>query len=259
MDKIKPQVDFYVNLELLRKYAVLAENKPMAKSNKKELSLLGEVITSRLKLLKKTQGWLAEKVGVSNFAVTKWIQKGQITLDNAKKAAVALEISLDELTAFVKSDKDLAYEEAASTTFEVGHGFSSKGRIPVVGTAQLGDGGFWAELEYPTGHGDGYVEYSSKDNYAYCLKCKGDSMRPRIKDGEFVVLEPEHQCQSGDEVLIKDTSGRVMIKELLYTRDGHVHLASINESHGKIIIPVEEVETMHYVSAIIKRSKWIPE
>lgn len=259
MYKIKPQVDFEVNLELLRKYAVLAENKPMAKSNKKELSLLGEVITSRLKLLKRTQGWLAEQVGVSNFAVTKWVKKGQITLDNAKKAAAALDLSLDELTAFVKSDKELAHEEAASTTFEVGPRFTSKGRIPVVGTAQLGDGGFWAELEYPIGHGDGYVEYSSKDNYAYCLKCKGDSMRPRIKDGEYVVIEPEHQPQNGDEVLIKDTSGRVMVKELLYIRDNNVHLASVNESHGKITIPVAEIEAMHYVAAIVKSTRWMPD
>ena len=30
--------------------------------------------------------------------------------------------------------------------------------IPVVGMAQLGDNGFWADIEYPVGHGDGYVD-----------------------------------------------------------------------------------------------------
>jgi phage repressor protein C with HTH and peptisase S24 domain len=256
---IKPQVDLLVNLELVSGGGVLAQNKPMVNKPKKQLSLLGEVLYARLKELKKTQAWLAEQVGVSNYAVTKWMQKGQITLTNAKRVAAILNISMDQLTAFVKSDKEIAYEEAKETEFELGPGIASRGRIPVVGTAQLGDGGYWAELEYPTGHGDGHVEYSSTDENAYCLRCKGDSMRPRIKYGEYVVIEPNHQPQSGDEVLVKDTSGRVMIKELLYIRDGKVYLTSVNESHGKIIIPIEEIETMHYVAAIVKKRMWMPD
>lgn len=132
-------------------------------------------------------------------------------------------------------------------------------RIAVVGTAQLGDDGYWAELEYPVGHGDGYVEYPSRDPLAYALRCKGDSMKPRIKNGEFVIIEPSVEYSNGDEVLVKCKEGRVMVKELLYIRDGVAHLGSINESHGKVTIAMEDIEVIHYVAATARKSKWVPE
>ncbi|SDR18569.1 Peptidase S24-like [Paraburkholderia fungorum] len=131
--------------------------------------------------------------------------------------------------------------------------------IPVVGMAQLGDGGFWADVEYPVGHGDGFVDVPSKDKDAYALRCKGDSMRPRIKDGEFVVVEPNHDIEPGDEVLVKSKDGRVMVKEFLYKRGGRYHLASVNETHGNIAFSDEEIEKMHYVGWIAKPSAWRPD
>ncbi len=132
-------------------------------------------------------------------------------------------------------------------------------RVPVVGTAQLGDDGYWSELEYPVGHGDGYVDFYSSDNSAYALRCRGDSMAPRIKDGEFVVIEPHAEPRPGDEVMVRAEDGRVMIKELLYVRDGVAHLASVNETHGRIAIPQEQIAAMHPVVGIVKRVRWHPD
>ncbi|WP_018435324.1 XRE family transcriptional regulator [Paraburkholderia atlantica] len=131
--------------------------------------------------------------------------------------------------------------------------------IPVVGMAQLGDNGFWADIEYPVGHGDGFVDVPSKDKDAYALRCKGDSMRPRIKDREFVVIEPNHPIEPGDEVLVKAKDGRVMVKEFLYKRAGRVHLISVNEAHGTIAFEEGEIEKMHYVGWIAKPSAWRPD
>lgn len=58
---------------------------------------IGKYIKTRLKELKKTQGWLAEKVGVSNVAVTKWIKYGTVSRENAVSAAEALQCSIDKL------------------------------------------------------------------------------------------------------------------------------------------------------------------
>jgi phage repressor protein C with HTH and peptisase S24 domain len=86
--------------------------------------------------------------------------------------------------------------------------------VPVVGTAQLGDDGYWNELQYPTGHGEGFVRYPMKDPNTYALRVKGDSMRPRIKPGEFVVIEPNAPVVVGDEVMVQTKDGRSMIKQL---------------------------------------------
>lgn len=61
------------------------------------MSPLGKVITSRLETLDHTQAWLAERVGVSENAVSKWIITGKISRANSIKVAAALHISLSEL------------------------------------------------------------------------------------------------------------------------------------------------------------------
>jgi phage repressor protein C with HTH and peptisase S24 domain len=128
--------------------------------------------------------------------------------------------------------------------------------IPVVGMAQLGDNGHWSDLEYPVGHGDGYVDFPSKDPDAYALKCVGDSMRPRIRDGEFAIIEPGHPVEPGDDVLVKARDGRVMVKTFLYRRAGKTHLVSINEAHPSISLTDVEIEKMHYVVAIARPSMY---
>jgi phage repressor protein C with HTH and peptisase S24 domain len=132
-------------------------------------------------------------------------------------------------------------------------------QIPVVGTAQLGDGGLWVELEYPVGTGDGTVPFPSRDPAAYAVRCRGDSMSPRLQHGEFAVVEPSIEAAPGDEVLVKSHDGRVLIKRLKYVRDGRVHLESVNSAdHPPIVIEQTEVAAMHYVSGFVKSRMWRP-
>ncbi|WP_227242450.1 XRE family transcriptional regulator [Paraburkholderia caribensis] len=134
--------------------------------------------------------------------------------------------------------------------YPTGHG------VPVVGMAQLGDNGFWAEIEYEVGVSDGRLDFPSRDPLAYGVKCKGDSMLPRIKDGEFVVVEPNHPVEPGDEVLVRAKDGRVMVKILLYQRMGRTHLMSVNQDHSPLAIETDQIERLHYVVAIVKPSMW---
>lgn len=135
----------------------------------------------------------------------------------------------------------------------------SGNRIPVVGSAQLGDTGVWVELEFPVGHGDGYVDLPSRDPAAYAVRCRGDSMAPRIRHGEIVVIEPHTNWSPGDEVLVKHTDGRVMVKTFLYRRDGRVHLGSVNDAHPTIAVDESEIEAIHLVAAIVKPGRLVIE
>ena len=125
--------------------------------------------------------------------------------------------------------------------------------VPVVGTVQGGDKGYLLELEHAVGHGDGHITYPARDSQSYAVRVRGDSMRPRIKAGEFIVCEPNHECQPGDDVVVITRDGQRMVKELLYIRDDEATLGSINNGHGNITIPLADIEKMHYVAAIIPR------
>jgi transcriptional regulator with XRE-family HTH domain len=63
------------------------------------VTTLGEVIIEALERLGKSQLWLAGEAGVSAQAVTKWIQTGQISRENAIQVAPILGVSLDALLA----------------------------------------------------------------------------------------------------------------------------------------------------------------
>lgn len=122
------------------------------------------------------------------------------------------------------------------------------GLIPVVGTAKLGDeNAYFVELEYPPGIGDAYIERATKDKRAYALKCVGDSMTPRIKHGEYVIISPEHPLSPGDEVLVIDEKDRVMVKVWRHSRDGMAYFESINLAYKPFGIPTTEIKKMQYV------------
>lgn len=127
--------------------------------------------------------------------------------------------------------------------------------VPVIGKAMLSSDGFFDALEYSAGHEDGYLEIISSDPDAYGLKVVGSSMHPRIKNGEFVLIEPNHRYQTGDEVLVRTTDGRAMVKEFIYHRDGQFRFDSISDSYPPIFLDDHLVEKIHYMGAILKPSK----
>lgn len=125
---------------------------------------------------------------------------------------------------------------------------------PVVGYVMGGDRGYYDELAYSTGHGDGAVLYPTQDKNTYALRVRGTSMEPRIHPGEYVVVMPNHTVKTNDEVVVRTKDGRVMVKKLGARRNGVIELKSINESGEHPIIKVDEsnVERLHYVGGIAK-------
>lgn len=85
----QPQVDYAVNLPL-----VAGLNPGL---HPYRMSPLGKTIKARLKSLGRTQAWLAEQVGVSTNAVSKWIKTGEISRANIEPVTEALEISVAQL------------------------------------------------------------------------------------------------------------------------------------------------------------------
>lgn len=130
------------------------------------------------------------------------------------------------------------------------------GTVPVVGTAQLGDDGYFEDEGYPVGHGSGVLRIQSSDPDAYGLRLLGDSMQPRIMHGEFVLVEPNTPPVLYEEVLVKTVDGKKMIKIFAQLADGFYRFDSINHDHPPIHLRVDQVESVHYVAGILKKSRF---
>ncbi|MCJ0972709.1 Cro/Cl family transcriptional regulator [Pseudomonas sp. PS1] len=123
--------------------------------------------------------------------------------------------------------------------------------IPIVGTAQMGTEGYWYALD----EADGVVDVYSRDAGAYALRLKGNSMAPAIKSGWIAVIEPNNRFMPGEYVMVRLVDGECMLKELLYANDVEVSLASANDAYDRRTIPIEQVEQIHAVGAIVAPSK----
>ncbi|HCM5144769.1 S24 family peptidase [Klebsiella aerogenes] len=166
-----------------------------------------------------------------------------------KQIADFFKVSVQDLM-----EKNLSKEPASEADNPVNAAVVHFTEVPIVGGAQLGNGGHWSNLQYPVGYGDGFISWPTRDPDAYALRCTGDSMKPRIKDGEYVVVEPNYQYLPGDEVLVVTKDERVMVKTFLYERDGEVMVMSVNEEHLPIRFSLAEIQSIHYVAGIAKPS-----
>ncbi|MES2415125.1 MAG: S24 family peptidase [Pseudomonadota bacterium] len=131
-------------------------------------------------------------------------------------------------------------------------------RVPVVGTARMGEDGFYEEMSTEVGAGDGHIEIQTADPNAYCLRVRGNSMHPAIRDGWYVLIEPNATPAMGEYVLIKMRDGQRMVKELLYERNGSIEITSVNGDQRRTIYR-EDLIAIQAVGAVVSPSKWQPQ
>lgn len=124
-------------------------------------------------------------------------------------------------------------------------------RIEIMGTAQLGNDGYWVGLD----NSDGWVETWTRDEDAYALRLKGDSMAPAIRSGWVAVCEPNHRLVPGEYVMVTTTDGQSMVKELLFESEESVSVMSVNSAYERRTIDWSDIEKIHYVGNILAPSK----
>lgn len=114
--------------------------------------------------------------------------------------------------------------------------------IPLIGSAQAGDRGFFDDAGYPCGGGWDEIPFPEMgDSNAYALEVSGDSMEPLYRDGDIVIVSPAASVRRGDRVVVKTTEGEVMVKQLLRQSAKRIELASLNPAHPGRSFATEEV------------------
>lgn len=116
-------------------------------------------------------------------------------------------------------------------------------RVPLIGMAQAGDGGFFDDAGFPAGAGwDEIVFPNIADENAYALEISGDSMLPVYRDGDVVIVSPNSPVRRGDRVVVKTREGEVLAKELKRRTAKTVELRSINPEHPDRAFDAKDVQ-----------------
>lgn len=85
-----------------------------------------------------------------------------------------------------------------------------------------------------------------RDLTAYSMRVKGDSMSPKLEEGQLVVASPIKQVYSGDLAVVKIKDDAVLLK-VVYFRNGKVELRSFNPEHETKIFDREDIEFMNKI------------
>ena len=99
--------------------------------------------------------------------------------------------------------------------------------VPVISKAQAGDFGFWEDVGDAAERIDCPADIT--DPHAFAFQVEGDSMYPRYKHGEYVIVDTTKTVMNNDDVVVKLADGAVMVK-LFKQISGMVFLESYNQA-----------------------------
>ncbi|HCE1635766.1 TPA: helix-turn-helix transcriptional regulator [Vibrio parahaemolyticus] len=200
---------------------------------------IGNRLKERRIELKLSKSELARAAQSSVTMVSKWESGMGMGFDYAARIAEKLDVSLE----WLYYGGEIVGEAPTSN------------RIPIVGNTQAGPNKEWFDLGFPVGFSDEYVDFPARGKHVYALKVIGDSMTPRILEGEAVLVDPESEPATGEEVVVKIKDGDVMVKTLAALRDGIVFLDSYNQGYKRMTFPLKEVEFIHPVVGVARSSR----
>ncbi|MGN0983216.1 MAG: LexA family protein [Gemmiger sp.] len=209
------------------------------------------MFADRLKQARKAKGIsqaeVSRQLGVTQQAVGKW-ETGRSTPDPQTVARLA------ELLG-TTADVLLGLQQVTVSAGAVGRNAFSRYTqclIPVVGTVRAGYGSLAFEEDY----GSEYACVKDPENYFY-LVVKGDSMEPRISDGDLALVHRQNTLDNGDlGVMVYGTDGEGTLKKYIQ-RGNAVVLHPFNPRYDELIIKGEELDHLYIAGKVVEtKAKW---
>lgn len=191
---------------------------------------ISSTFASNLKMLleehQKTQASLAKFVGVSKPTITYWLSgKGTPNFDKIDLICDFFNIGRNELL-------------TTPITTAVDDSKVSKGvKIPVLGYVA---GGVPLEMITDIIDDEEIPIELARTGTMFGLKIRGDSMTPRIKDGDVVIVRSQPDVDSGQIAIVAVNGDAATCKQIKKHHDG-IELIPFNPSHPTRFFSHEEV------------------
>ena len=189
---------------------------------------------------------MEEESGLSIGTTSRWKNEFKPSQKSLKRVSDYFNVSIAYITgeSEFRSEQDAVmgrwseqYEkDAVSELGKIEAGI----RIPVLGEVPCGipleaieliDVDDWEEIS----------EKLARTGKFFGLKSKGDSMSPRIQEGDVLIVRQQPDAESGDVVIAKVNGSNACCKKLLKTDDGIV-LQSFNPMYEPMFFSNEDIK-----------------
>lgn len=203
--------------------------------------MLGANLKKLRKLHKVTQTALAEAMGVTQQAVGKW-ETGRSSPDpeTLMRLATFFGVSIDALL------------NDGNTSIFTPYSLEGQVLVPVIGSVRAGYGALAFEEDY----GSEPANVRDPENYFY-LVVKGDSMEPRIQNGDLALVRRQPALDDGDlGVVVFGSEGEGTLKRFL--RKGNaVVLQPFNPAYEAVVLAGEELDHLHIAGKVVEtKARW---
>ncbi|MDC4558784.1 LexA family transcriptional regulator [Acinetobacter baumannii] len=131
---------------------------------------------------------------------------------------------------------------------------SSKRWVPVKAYSKMGMDGYFTDMGYEGSAGDGYVPTHTAGSRAYAVKGTGDSMFPAIRNGWYVVCDPDAEPVPMEFVQVCLKDGRCTIKEFIGIQNDVLSLIAVNGGE-RLTFNMDEVESITAITDIVPPSQ----
>ena len=173
----------------------------------------------------RTQQELAEYVGVSQAAVSSWCSGSKTPRMN----------KIDKICEFLDVNRAAilgtgTIKPPASTTVRIPVFSRVAAGIPIDAIEEVVD---WEEIP----------EDMSKTGEYFGLKIKGDSMQPRIVEGDTVIVRQQPDAESGDIVIVRINGDHATCKRLSKYAGG-ISLISFNPAYEPMNYTNEQIQNI---------------
>ena len=210
------------------------------------------MFSERLKTLRKACGHsqksLAAELHVTQQAVGKW-ETGRSTPDPATVARLA-EL-LGTTTDCLLGVTPPAPAPVSAMHFGGTVGLYAETPVPVVGTVRAGYGALAFEEDY----GTELAPVKDPSNYLYLI-VKGDSMEPRIHDGDYALVRRQPTLDNGDLGVMVFGEGEGTLKRYI-KRGNAVILQPFNPAYDPLVIRGEDLDQLYIAGKVVEtKTKW---
>ena len=190
------------------------------------MTALSEVMKKRRKELGLTLAQVADLVGVTEATAQRW-ESGNIKSVRHDKITLLAD-------ALKVSPADLMGWEIKSSFPKNAQPMPEMRQIPRIGRIACGEP-ITAEENI-----EGYDETPAGWHADFSLLCVGDSMSPKIEDGDVVAIRCQPQVNNGEIAAVR--IGDEATLKMVFIHQDYIELRPVNPSYPSIIRRLEEME-----------------
>lgn len=201
-------------------------------------------LQNRLKNLRKefnyTQKDMGDILGITASAYGFYEQgRTEPTLDILEKLSNVFSVSID----YILGNDDVRLKNEIKIDNVV--------KLPVLGSVRAGTGG-WA-IEEVVGHEYAFNLCADTSDYYY-LKVKGDSMEPRISEGDLALVKKQSDVESGDLAIVLINGDEGVIKRVI-KKDDCLELHSFNAYYPVRVFSGQALQDVKIIGKVINTTR----